>query len=60
MQVASEDHGRWTCLVNDIVDFNARKTFVTLHIGVEAKMGINVHGGDIQGWDPPAGGWCGC
>jgi hypothetical protein len=47
MQVVREDHSRWMCLVNDIVDFNARKSFVTLHIGVEAKMGINVHGGDL-------------
>ena len=36
------------CLVNDNEEFNAVKNFVTLHIGVEAKMGINVHGGDLM------------
>ena len=36
------------CLVNDNEEFNALKNFVTLHIGVEARMGINVHGGDLM------------
>ena len=47
-QVAREDHGKWMCLVNDNEEFNAVKNFVTLHIGVEAGMGINVHGGDLM------------
>jgi hypothetical protein len=47
-QVAKEDHGKWMCLVNDNEEFNAVKNFVTLHIGVEADMGINVHGGDLM------------
>ena len=35
------------CLVNDNVEFNAVKNFITLHTGVEAAMGVNVHGGDL-------------
>ena len=46
--MAREDHGNWMCLVNDNKNFNAVKNFVTLHVGVEAKMGVNVHGGDLM------------
>ena len=31
------------CLVNDNEEFNAVKNFVTVHIGVEARMGVIVH-----------------
>ena len=35
------------CLVNDNETFSANKHFLTLHVGVEAKMGINIHGGEV-------------
>ena len=35
------------CLVNDNEEFNAVKNFITLHVGVEARMGLNVQGGDL-------------
>ena len=35
------------CLVNDNETFSANKNFLTLHVGVEARMGINIHGGEV-------------
>lgn len=35
------------CLINDNETFSANKQYVTLHVGIEASMGININGGEV-------------
>ena len=35
-------------MVNDNEEFNAVKNFLTLHIGVESRMGLIVQGGQLM------------
>ena len=39
------------CLINDNETFSANKHYVTLHVGVEASMGINFNGGTVINTD---------
>ena len=44
LQASPADHGNWMCLVNDNLQFNAIKKFVTILVGVEAVTGLTVGG----------------
>ena len=43
-QASPADHGNWMCLVNDNLQFNAIKKFVTILVGVEAVTGLTLGG----------------
>ena len=41
------DHGQWMCLINDNMEFNSIKQFLTLNVGVIPVTGISIEAGDV-------------
>jgi len=44
IQVRPEDHGRWMCLVNDIKNFDAKKKYVELNVGIQSVLQVEISG----------------